>query len=316
MRILPLVATLFMAAPASATPLLLVGNKGEDSLSFVNLDTGRELRRVETGKAPHEIAISPDRKRAAVVAYGGTTVDIFDIARRERVRSIELGENARPHGLVWLADGRIVATAEGRKSVMVVAADLAAVQEIPTGQEVTHMVAVSPDARTAYTANMRSGTVSVIDLAAGRKLRDVPAGKEPEGLALAPDGKRLWVADRQGATLRVFETGSMRLLATMATGAMPIRVAISPDGQTAVTSNFADGTLSLFDTASLRPTQTIKVSGQREFQQVTILFSPDGRRIYVAETGIDRVAEVDLASGEVLGRLPAGDQGDGLAIVP
>ena len=207
MRLLILLAAALLPTAAPAASLLLIGNKGEDSLSIVNLETGRELRRLETGKAPHEIAVSPDRKLAAVVAYGGTTIDIFDIAKRERVRSIELGENARPHGIVWLADGRIVATAEGRKSVMVVAPDLATVREIPTGQEVTHMVAVSPDARTAYTANMRSGTVSVVDLAAGRKMRDVPAGTEPEGLALSPDGKRLWVADRQGATLRVFDTG-------------------------------------------------------------------------------------------------------------
>ena len=101
----------------------------------------------------------------------------------------------------------------------------------------------------------------------------------------------------------------------MPTGAMPIRVAISPDGRTAVTSNFGDGTLSLYDAGAMRPARTVKVSGQRDFQQVTILFSPDGKRLYVAETGIDRVAEVDVASGEELGRLPAGKQGDGLAIV-
>lgn len=311
---LAFLAFVFLAGPSAAAPTLLIGNKGEDSLSFVDLPTGRELRRVPTGKAPHEIAISPDGETAAVVAYGGTSIDLFDIRRRERVGAVELGANARPHGLLWLSDGRIVATAEGRKSLMVVAPDRRTVREIPTGQEVTHMVAVSPDGRRAYTANMRSGTVTVIDLARGTKLRDVPAGTEPEGLALSPDGRRLWVADRQGASLRVFDTADMRVLATLPTGPMPIRVAISPDGRTAVTSNYGDGTLSLFDTRTMRPTRTVPVSGTRDAAQVTILFSRDGRRLYVAETGIDRVAEVDMKSGQVLGRLPAGDGGDGLAI--
>ncbi len=36
----------------------------------------------------------------------------------------------------------------------------------------------------------------------------------------------------------------------------------------------------------------------------------------LAETGLDRVAEVDMTTGKVLGRLPAGRQGDGLAIAP
>ena len=316
MRALILFAIL-LPASALAAPLLLVGNKGEDSLSIVNLENGRELRRLETGKAPHEIAVSPDGGRAAVVSYGGTTIDIFDLAKRERLRTIELGANARPHGIVWLRDGRIVATAEGRRSIMVVAPDLASVREIATGQDGTHMVAVSADGRRAYTGNMGSGTVSVIDLRAGQKLRDVPAGKVPEGIALSADGRRLWVADLEAATLRVFDTGSMRPLATLATGKAPIRVAASPDGRLIVTSNFGDGTLSLFDARTMRPLRTIAVGAPGgQFQQVTILFAPDGKRLYAAETGIDRVAEIDIESGKVLGRLPAGQNGDGLAIVP
>ena len=309
-------ALLLFATPAFAVPLLLVGNKGEDTVSLVDLETGRELRRLQTGKAPHEIALSPDGRTAAVVSYGGTSVDLFDLARRERVGTVELGANARPHGLVWLRDGRLVATAEGRKSLMVVAPDRRTVREIPTGQDGTHMVAVTTDGRRAYTANMSSGTISVIDLSRGAKLRDVPAGGQPEGIALSPDGRRLWVADRRGATLRVFEAASMRVLATMPTGRTPIRVLLSPDGRTAVTSNYGDGTLSLFDTRTMKPTRTIPVSGRGPSQQVTILFAPDGRRLYVAETGTDRVAEVDMASGKVLRRLPAGRQGDGLAISP
>ena len=315
MRLLPLALLVLVAAsPGGAEPLLLVGNKGEDSLSIVDLVTGRELRRLETGPNPHEIAISPDGTQAAVVAYGGTSIDIFDISRRERVRTIELSPNSRPHGIAWLRDGRIVATAEGSDTLVVVAADGRQVRAIPTGQEGTHMVAVSNDGRRAYTANMGSGTASVIDLVQGRKLRDLPAGTEPEGIALNPDGSQLWVADRRGDAVRVFDTSTFALRATLQTGKTPIRVAISPDGRTAVTSNLGDGTLSLFDTGTLRPLRTIRVGGQAEFQQVTILFAPGGERLYVAETGIDRVAEMDLATGEVLGRLPAGRNGDGLGI--
>ena len=49
---------------------------------------------------------------------------------------------------------------------------------------------------------------------------------------------------------------------------------------------------------------------------MTILFSADGRRLYAAETARNQVAEVDFVSGEVLRRLAAGAQGDGLAIAP
>ena len=40
---------------SGAAGTLLIGNKGEDTLSFVDLATGAELGRAATGRMPHEI---------------------------------------------------------------------------------------------------------------------------------------------------------------------------------------------------------------------------------------------------------------------
>jgi YVTN family beta-propeller protein len=294
---------------------LLIGNKGEDSLSFVDLATGEELGRAPTGRMPHEIAVSPDGRQAAVVAYGGNSIDIFDVASRRKLRSIDLGANQGPHGLAWLADGRLVATTERSRTVTIVDTRRGdVVSAIPTGQEGTHMVAVSPDGRRAYTANIGSGTVSVLDLAAGAKLRDIEVGGRPEAIALAPDARTVWVGDLEGARVQAFDTGSFKRLAEVKTGAVPIRIAVTPDGQWVIASNAGAGTLSVIDAGSRRLAREIAVSGSPEAAQVTIILSADGKRLYAAETGSDRIAEVDLASGKVLRRLPAGKNGDGLAI--
>ncbi|WP_114954263.1 YncE family protein [Sphingosinicella terrae] len=303
------------AAPVPGT--LLVGNKGEDTLSFVDLASGRELGRARTGRMPHEIAISPDGRQAAVVAYGGRSIDIFDLVGRTRVRTIDLAPNEGPHGIAWLEDGRILATTERSRSIAIVDTSAGdAVHAVATGQEGTHMVAVTPDRSRAFTANIGSGTVSVIDLARGEKLRDLAVGGRPEGIALTPDGRTLWVGDLEGARVQAFDTTSFDRLAEVRTGAVPIRVAASPDGRWIVTSNLGDGSLSVIDAATRAPVRDIVVSGQREAGQVTILFSADGRRIYAAETGRNTVAEVDFETGRVLRRLPAGEAGDGLAIAP
>lgn len=417
--VLAALAALLLApdrAAAEAGEILLVGNKGEDTLSFVDLATGRELGRAQTGRMPHEIAVSPDGRQAAVVSYGGRSIDIFDIASRNRLRTIDLSPNEGPHGIVWLADGRILATTERSRSLTIV--DTArgdSVSAIETGEEGTHMLAVSPDARHAFTANIQSGTVSVIDLAAGRLLRNFTVSGQPEALALTPDGSTLWVGDLEGRRLQAFATATLTAadeslyapmvqldagledgaagevetailrplagqfsgpeiagvrqeseagrgrivvsfapgtpltaareraaraieaagpgfprgrtslelrfassapLAVVTTGEVPIRAASSPDGRWIVTSNFGSGTLTLIDSAERRAVREIAVSGEREAEQVTILFAPDGRRLYAAETGRNTVAEVDLESGRVLRRLPAGSQGDGLAIAP
>ena len=303
-------------APAPSGPVLLIGNKGEDSLSFVDMATGQELGRRPTGKAPHEIAVSPDGKTAAVVAYGHKSIDLFDVASRAKLKTIDLSPNEGPHGIVWLKDGRLVVTTERSRSVAVV--DPAAgkvIASIPIDQEGTHMVAVTSDGRIAYTANIRSGTVSVIDLKQGRKLHDIAVGGEPEGIALSKEEQVLWVADLKGARVQAFDTESLDKIGEVATGPVPIRVAASPDGRWIVTSNVGDGSLTLIDAASRKKVGDLTVTGAREAGQVTILFGRDGR-LYAAETGRNMVAEIDLPSGTVLRRLPAGMNGDGLAIAP
>ncbi len=296
---------------------LLVGNKGEDTLSFVALGTGQELVRQPTGRMPHEIAVSPDGAQAAVVAYGGNTIDVFDLATRARARTIDLGANRRPHGLLWLPDGRLLATAEGSQTLVVVdTRNRDRITAISTGQPGSHMVAVTPDRRRAFVANIPAGTVTAIDLVAGTKLQDIAVGGRPEGIAVTGDGREVWVGDLEGARVQMFDTGSFARLGEVAVGPVPIRVIASPDGRTLVTSNMGDGSITLIDRATRRVIRNIPVSGSREAAQVTILFSPNGRRLYAAETGRDQVAEVDVATGTVLRRLPAGRQGDGLAIAP
>ena len=303
-----------LSAPAAAETLL-IGNKGEDTLSLVALASGEELARLPTGKMPHEIAVSPDGQQAAVVAYGGTTIDVFDVAARTKVKTIDLSPNQRPHGLLWLADGRLVATTEGSQSVAVVAPD-GTVTSIATGQQGSHMVVVAPDNRTAYVANIGSGTVSVLDLNAGTKLRDLAVGGRPEGLALAKGGRELWVGDLAAARVSVWDVATGGKVAEQPVDPVAIRVLASPDGRLIATSNIGAGTISLFDAETRAPVRTIQVSEGDAARQVTLLFSPDSKRLYAAETGVDKVAEIEVASGTVLRRIAAGKQGDGLAIAP
>ena len=303
-------------SPTAATaPVLLVGNKGEDTVSFVDLATGQELGRSPTGKMPHEIAVSPDGKQAAVVAYGGTTIDLFDVATRAKLKTIDLTPNEGPHGIAWLKDGRIVVTAERSQSIAVVDPAAGTVMaSIKTDQAGTHMVAVTDDGTTAYASNIPAGTVTVIDLAGGKKLRDIPVGGRPEGIALSKDELVLWVGDLEGSRVQAFDTDTFDRLAEIKTGGTPIRVAASPDGKWIVTSNLGAGSLTVIDAATREAVRDIVVSGDPDAGQVTILFSADGSRIYAAETGRDTIAEVDFATGTILRRLPAGKNGDGLAI--
>lgn len=296
---------------------LFVANKRGNSLSKLYLATGREVARVDACLNPHELATSPDQQHVAVACYGGTSVDIFRTGDLQRVKSIDLGANARPHGIVWHANGDLYATAEGRKSVFWINNPLGRVElfEFSTGKEGSHMLAVAPDTRHAWTTDLGSMTVTRIDLKTRRAPQSVEVGIEPEGIALSPDSGTLWVSARGSDKAFALDPQTMEVRREVATGDFPLRIAVRPQGDVAVTSDLEDSTLTVIDTATARVLRTITVSGSRASFQVTILWSPDGSRIYVAETATDTVAEVDYASGRVLRRLKVGAGGDGLAII-
>lgn len=309
-----------VASPSS--PMLFVAQKRGNTLTKVDLASGEEVLLRDSCTNPHELATSPDGMHVALACYGGTTVDIFTTATLERVKTFDLGENARPHGIVWHANGNIYATAEGRRSIFQIVGPMTGASvmfEYSTGKEGSHMLVVSPDANTAWTTDLGSKTVTRVALKARIAPISVTVGEEPEGIALSPDGKALWVSARGSNAAYELDPGTMDVRRTVATGAFPLRLAIRPQGDVAVTSDLADASLTVIDLKTGKAIRTIAVSPRAEAQkrfQVTIIWSDDGSKIYVAETASNTIAEVDYASGTVLRRLPGGEGGDGLAILP
>ena len=314
--------TVEAAAGEPARPTLFVANKRGNTLSKIDLETGKEVLRLDSCTNPHELATSPDGRWVALACYGGRTVDIFATDSLERLKSIDLGENARPHGIVWHPGGTIYVTAEGRQSIFSIEEPLvgeARLSEFMTNKRGSHMVAVAPDESAAWTTDLGSKTVTRIDLTGKAEPLSVTVGEEPEGIALTPDGSALWVSARGSNHAFELDPISMKVRNTLETGKFPLRLAIRPQGDVAITSDLMDGGLSVIDLATAKLVRSIEVSGADEAEQriqVTILWSDDGERIYVAETASNTVAEVDYSRGKVSRRLPTGEGGDGLAILP
>lgn len=300
---------------------VFVANKRGNTLTKIDFATGEKVIEVPSCRNPHELAVSPDGLHVALACYAGTTVAVFDTATLATVTAIDLGENARPHGIEWHANGSIYVTAEGRKSIFRIVdplGDKPDKLEFATGQAGSHMLAVSPDGRHAWTTDLGAGTVTAIDLVTRRAPRSVRVGEEPEGIDLSPDGKSLWVSARKSDAAIELDPVTLAVRRQVATGRFPLRLAIRPQGDVAITSNLADGSLSVIDLATGSVRQAITVSGPAEAeqrQQVTIVWSDDGRRIYAAETGTDTIAEVDYAGGTVTRRFTTGEGGDGLAVL-
>ena len=319
MRIACSILLLAAAAPVHADTLM-VGNKAEHTVSFIDLATGKEVARRESGRAPHEMAVSPDGRTVVAVSYreqgyAGDTLHLFDVASAAKKSTITLPGHKGLHGLKWLGHGsNVVVTSEVTKNVAVV--DAAAgklIASIPTDQEGSHMVAVSSDGSRAYVANIGSGTFTAVDLSRNSKIRDVPVGEGAEAIILSPDGKQLWVGANDARKVVVFDSQSFAKLGEIATEGVPIRIEFSPNGKAVAVSEPDKNRVIVIDPATRKITRTIDLAAGDYAGPVTMLFSPDGKRLWVAATGSAAVAEIDTSNWTISRRLDAGKGSDGLA---
>ena len=90
---------------------LLVANKTDGTVDLFDPQTGELRATLPTGDAPHEVAVSPDGRLAAISNYGdrdrpGSTLTLIDIEHRKVAATIKLRKHKRPHGMVWYKGDR------------------------------------------------------------------------------------------------------------------------------------------------------------------------------------------------------------------
>src|SRR5215472_6584423 len=298
---------------AAETPslTLLVGNKEENSLVFVDPTSGKVLGRVPTGDGPHEVAASSDGKLAFVANYGtgqnpGSTISVIDAVNMKEIRKLDVSPMRRPHGL-WFADGKLYFTAEANRAIG--RYDPAADKIdwlMGTGQNTTHMVIVAKDG-TIFTANIGSDTIGILDRAG---YTPVAVGKGPEAMDLSPDGKELWTAHSRDGGVSVIDVAGKKVVATLALGTKRSnRLKFTPDGKRVLITDLDAGELLVLDAPTRKEVQRINLGKTPE----GILMAKDGSRAYVCVAGDDRIAIVDLKTLQVTGHLVTGKGPDGMA---
>lgn len=326
------------AAAGAAAPsgTLLVLNKSDDMVSFIDLATSQVKATLPTGDGPHEIAVSDDGKTAVITNYGdstnpGKTLTVVDVPRKKVLRTIDLGNYSRPHGIEWLQGDEVAVTVEASKALLIVGVNDGKVKHaIATDQVGSHMVAVSPKHRRAFTANIGSGTSTAIDLSTRQRITDIATGRGAEGIAVAPDGSEVWVTNRDANTVSIVDPATLSVTGTLVPGEVPIRVKFTPDGTRALISNAKSGDVAVFDTVTKEKIARIPMQQEGEQRSngesrplvsqfgngpvpVGILMPEPLSLAFVANTNADTITVIDLETLEIVNRLKAGREPDGLA---
>jgi YVTN family beta-propeller protein len=318
-RMLPFVALAFagcLAAADTPSPALLVLNK-EGSLAIVDPSSRQVVGRVRTGDSPHETAASSDGKLAFVSNYGsaqapGNTLSVIDLATQKEIHRVDLGPLRRPHGLAF-AGGKLYFTCEVNK--LIGRYDPATNQIdwlLGTGQGQTHMVMVTPDLNTIFTANIGTDTISVIERAGVSDWKEtvVPVGKGPEGVDLSPDGAEIWAAHSRDGGVSIIDIASKRVTHTFNVQTKRSnRLKFTPDGKLVLITDLDAGDLLVLERATRKELKRMPLGSQ----PAGILMEPGGVRAYVAVTGDNNVAVIDLKKLELTARIATGTGPDGMA---
>jgi YVTN family beta-propeller protein len=327
-----------VAAQTPSKALLVLEKKGSQ-LDIIDPVSLKIVAKAPAGQDPHEVIASSDGKLAYISNYGGAQstlhmISVVDLVAQKVLPPIDLGALHGAHGLDF-AGGKLYFTAETNKVIGRYDPATKSIDWVMgTGQDRTHMVVVSKDLNTIFTSNVSSATISVIELVSqpnggfgpppgggnqkSWEVTSIPAGRGSEGFDVSPDGKEIWTANAQDGTVTIIDVASKKPVQTVPIAVMRAnRLKFTPDGKHVLISGLGAGGPGAGSWPNL---VVLDAGGRKEVKQLNlgggsagILIDPDGSRAFVASSGGNKVAIVDLKRLEVTDEISPLGQPDGMA---
>ena len=290
-------------APSDARLLVLL--RDASALAIVDPADGTILGRVPTVRDPHEVTASDDG-RLAFVASPSAGISVIDLESQTELRRVDVGPGSEPHDVRY-AGGKLYFTAEGYKVIGRYDPGRDRVEWLlGLGQDGTHMLVMSEDLNTIFTADRGSNTVTVIDdVTAGpadSTVTRIPVGGEfPEGIDLSPDGREVWTATRNDGGVSIIDVATKTVVQRLDLNLEdPNRLKFTPDGRRVLIADGGGGNLLVLDAGARTEITRFGLAPN------AVLVQPDGARAFAALRGDHRVAVIDLATLEVTSTIPTG----------
>jgi DNA-binding beta-propeller fold protein YncE len=302
--------------PAGLDGRLFVVSKSTNAVGVINLATGETEHTIATGNGPHELIASDDGKVIVVSDYaGGDSLTVIDGTELKVVRTIDLTEHPRPHGIEFLpGDERIAVTSEASKSVVIInVGNGTIVERFDIAQSGAHMLATTADGRTLYTSNIQSNTVTRVSVADGHTSGHFRVPDEPEAIATTNDGKEVWVGSNATGKLSVLtpDNGGVRTIA--GDFGWPYRILLTPDETRVVVPDLMKSVIRVFSRETGEELGAVSLPDS--FPQ-GVTFYEDPRILFVSMNGQDRIAVVDIEAMRVIGTYRSVPRPDGIAYLP
>jgi len=265
--------------PAPGSPLIYVSDETGTGVVVVDPIGRTVVDRINVGKRPRGLKISPDGTKLLVALsgspIGGPGVDESKLPPADRA--------ADGIGVVDLATHSVI-------------------KKYHSGSD-PESFAMSLDGKMIFVSNEDSGEMTALDLESGDIKAKVKVGEEPEGVTTGPDGRVVFVSCEGSNEVVAIDTTTFKVVGRIPAGARPRSIAFSRDGAIGFIGSENAGTLTVFDTKTRKVKKTITLPKPTEPGAIPprpmgLQISPDGAHLYVSLGRAKSVAVIDVAKQE------------------
>jgi DNA-binding beta-propeller fold protein YncE len=157
-----------------------------------------------------------------------------------------------------------------------------------------------------FVLNSAGASISVIDMSAKKDVRRIPVLREPHHLALSPDGRSLLVGDTSGNQMLFLDpnTGEVQKRLPITD---PYQLWFSPDGRFLTVNGLARNQVDVYDAATMKLLKRFPVVATPSHLD----YSPDSSTVFVSLQDSNKLAAFDLRTmtekwSKPVGKTPAG----------
>jgi YVTN family beta-propeller protein len=325
--LIPIVITMALGAsphaapPAGGAVRIIQTNSAGDNVQIIDPATNRVVGEITGIEVNHGVCVSPDGTTLYVSNEADSTLDVVSRATLKVTRKVPL--SGHPNNIAIGKDGRRVYVSISQTPGVVDVIDAAAlrkVKSIPINGAV-HNTYVTPDGRFVVSGSIPGKSLTVIDSQTEEPVWSIgfEDGVRPIAFDRNADGstKRLFVqiSELHGFAIVDFatrkEVGRVTLPAPPPgvppnteglQGSPSHGIGITPDGKMLWVNSKVNSRVYAYALPDVTLIGNVAVGLDPDW----LTFTPDSRRVYVANAGSNSVSVIDTGSIREVARIPVG----------
>ena len=295
------------AAPVASliSAPVFVLNSLDDSVSVIDPSSWTEIKRIETGKQPHHLYLTPDEKSVIVANALSDSLTFIDPKTAEVQRTVR--GVIDPYHLRFSPDMKWFVTAANRLNHIDIyrwdGKEMTLAKRVATSKTPSHLW-VDSKSSTIYSTMQDSDELIAVDLASQAVKWRIKTGSTPADLFGTANDKLVLVALTGGDGVEVYDVSGKEPVRTKfiktAMGAHAFRA--FGDKRHVLVSNRVANSISKIDLQTLEVVDLFPAPGGPDCMDV----SRDGSQILVTSRWIRKLTVIDVASRQVVRQINVG----------